>query len=468
MKTKMILSWISVVIIGGLALGYGVVQGLSSQQAVDGISQDQSITKKSEDKSIAINNENDVAKDKENIVLIIADDLGHGPTPGYDTDGTKANMPNLEKMMSDGLTFDNVWATPMCSTTRGTLLTGKYGSNTGVLNTAAKSKVSTSETSLHRHLQESQQYANSIIGKWHLSGRDGGSDYPNQLGVDHYAGVLEGTAEYNDWNLTINGETEQTDEYITTKFTDMAIDWVDEQNTADDPWLFWLAYTAPHTPLHAPPSYMHSQGDLPTDDRSISQNKSQYFLAMVESLDYEIGRLIDSIPDDEMDNTTFIFIGDNGTGGQTIESPYSKEKSKGTLYQGGIHVPMVISGSMVDRKGEREDAMINSVDLFATISDIAGASNYEDIDGVSFVDMLSSGDVSGRDWLYSEILDGQDHNKTARNNEYKLIDFGSQDDELYNLLDDPYESNNLLQNYLSEKEQENYEELTEIINSIKK
>ena len=76
--------------------------------------------------------------------------------------------------------------------------------------------------------------------------------------------------------------------YITTKTTDLAIDWINNQDTN---WFCWLAYTAPHTPFHLPPTEMHSQEKLSTDQASIDANPQPYFMAMAESMDYEIGRL---------------------------------------------------------------------------------------------------------------------------------------------------------------------------------
>ena len=72
-------------------------------------------------------------------------------------------------------------------------------------------------------------------------------------------------------------------------------------------------------------------------------------MAALEAMDTEIGRLLSSIPQDELENTTIIFIGDNGTPGQVVQSPYSKQQAKGSLYQGGINVPMVVSGHGVER-----------------------------------------------------------------------------------------------------------------------
>ena len=90
------------------------------------------------------------------------------------------------------------------------------------------------------------------------------------MGIDYYAGSLTGGLQsYWNWNLNINGQTNSSSEYVTTKTTDLAIDWVDAQTK---PWFLWLAYSAPHPPFHLPPNDLHSQGALPADTRIMLTN----------------------------------------------------------------------------------------------------------------------------------------------------------------------------------------------------
>lgn len=135
---------------------------------------------------------------------------------------------------------------------------------------------------------------------------------------------------YWNWTLTENGTQTKQDTYITSKFTDLAIDWTQKQN---NPWFLWLAYTAPHTPFHLPPNELHSQNNLENTEEAIEKNPLPYYQAMLESLDTEIGRLLDSMSQEERENTLIIFMGDNGTPNQVIQAPYEKRKAKGSLYQ---------------------------------------------------------------------------------------------------------------------------------------
>ncbi|MFT7604515.1 MAG: arylsulfatase A-like enzyme, partial [Saprospiraceae bacterium] len=146
-----------------------------------------------------------------NILLIIADDVGVDPVPNYPLNAIKANMPNLEALMAEGLTFDNAWSNPICSPTRATILTGKYGFRTNVVNVTDLSQLSTDETSLHEYIDQTSNgtYSSTVIGKWHLNGQmNQNPNYPGLLGIEDFAGLLAGAVnDYDDWSLTMNSQT---------------------------------------------------------------------------------------------------------------------------------------------------------------------------------------------------------------------------------------------------------------------
>ncbi|MDD7885717.1 sulfatase-like hydrolase/transferase [Flavivirga sp. 57AJ16] len=369
-----------------------------------------------------------------NILLIIADDMGLDASPGYDIGIVKPHMPNLQSLMTSGIKFTNLWANPTCSPTRATILTGKYGFKTGVLD--AGDILSASETSLQSYIDtnSSTSYNHAVIGKWHLSNNE---NHPNNMGINHFAGLIGGGVQsYWNWNLTINGITTKSTEYTTTKFTDLAINWVAEQTT---PWFLWLAYNAPHTPFHLPPNDLHSQGALPSDQASIDSNPLPYYMAALEAMDAEMGRLINSMSTEEKDNTVIIFIGDNGTPNQVVQE-HPPTRAKGSIYQGGINVPMIVSGKNVIRMNETENALINTTDLFATIANIAGTSDTGIHDSKSFKSLLTSSDNSSkRAYVYAENEDF-----TIRNATHKYIHFNNGSEALFNLNDNPLESPNLL------------------------
>ncbi len=403
-------------------------------------------------------------QNKPNILLIIADDMGLDATPGYNIGRIKPNMPTLESLTNAGIKFNNVWSNPVCTPTRGSILTGKYGFRTNVLK--VDDVMSTSEVSIQKHLDNhATGYNHAVIGKWHLS-KD--ANHPTDMGINYYAGILNGGVQsYWNWNLTENGQTTTSNEYTTTKFTDLAIDWIDKQT---QPWFLWLAYNAPHTPFHLPPNDLHFQGNLPSDDASINANPLPYYLAMIEAMDTEMGRLISSMSAEEKENTIIIFIGDNGTPNRVAQE-YSSSRVKGTVYQGGVNVPMIISGKNVSRINESEDALINTTDLFATITDIANTGTTEINDSKSFKDLLSSSNTNFREFTYTEIerASGNSDN-SIRNATHKYIYFEDGSEALYNLNTTTLEDPNLLsanQLPLSDSDTTIKEELISKLNRIK-
>jgi arylsulfatase A-like enzyme len=402
-----------------------------------------------------------------NILLIIADDQGTDAAPGYAQGNIKPHMPHLEAMISSGITYDNVWAYPLCSPTRASILTGRYSHRTGVLNANEASTIPANELTIQSYLNQhtSSAYSHAIIGKWHLSMNE--PERPTQMGVGYYAGLLGGAAsDYNNWPLTQNGQTGPYTGYITTKISDLAIDWLADQN---GPWFCWLAYTAPHTPFHLPPTYMHSQGDLPQDQGSIDANPEPYFMAMCESVDYEMGRVISSIPQDQLANTIIIYIGDNGTASDVIQAPYTALQGKGSLFQGGVHVPMVISGTGVTRVNEHDSTLISSADLFATIANIAGVSVSQYEDSYSFKPSLTALSEGIRAYNYAEVLDANPMRSghTIRNKRYKLINLDSGLQRFYDLMIDPFEQDNLMISPLSDSQSLAFQQLTTALAEIR-
>ena len=372
-----------------------------------------------------------------NILLIIADDLGKDAISGFTEGSVKPTTPNIDAIRNNGLSFSNMWVYPTCSPTRASIITGKYGYRTGVK--WAADELAQSELALQQYIsnQTNNSYASAIVGKWHLSGNDATAN-PESFGIDYYAGLIRGAAnDYFQWQLTEDGATSLQTTYATEFFTDLSIDWVNEQSK---PWFLWLAYNASHTPFHVPPAEMHSQGNLPA--YTVGVDELPYYMAAIEAMDYQIGRFLDNIPADERENTVIIFIGDNGTPNQVAQAPYTSATVKGTLYQGGINAPMFISGVGVSRTGV-DDNLICSTDLFATIADIAGASTTEIHDSKSFKSLFSE-NTAIRDFQDAEMNDGTTDAWTIGNGSYKLIVDASGTERLYDLQNDPYEQTNLL------------------------
>ncbi len=379
---------------------------------------------------------------KPNILLIIADDLGLESSPCYDIGPESLHMPVLESLCDRGIVYDNVWSNPFCAPTRASMITGKHGVRTGVLNISTDNTLNESEQTIQALIDEEMPdvYCQAIIGKWHLSNEINDANYPFRMGIPYFDGMLRGTPrDYYDWRRTVNGNTQASKGYMTSVLTDSAINWINDREAS--PWFLWLAYSAPHKPFHAPPVDLHTKGYLPEDKASIDANPLLYYHAMLEALDKEIGRLLDNVPQNVLDNTIIIFLSDNGTPKDVIQSPYTENQAKGTLHQGGVHVPMIVAGKGVERMGERDPSLINTTDIFATVANLTGMPIEEIHDSKSFVGTFQSPNATSRTFNYTDMISGWAY----RDERYKFVYKSNTDSRrLFDLQEDPYESDNLI------------------------
>lgn len=378
-----------------------------------------------------------------NILLIVSDDQGIDSSSQYDTGDDQPTTPTLDSLAAAGLTFENAWATPACTTTRGTLITGQHGINSGV--DRVPDNLSNQSVTLFDYFgatPATQNYATALIGKWHLTNPPVASD-PIEAGVGYYAGNLRGVVDdYYNWPLVKDGVETTSTEYHTTVVTNLAIEWVQAQ---DQPWLLWLSFVAPHIPLHLPPADLHNRN---LDGTDIEQNPRAYYLAAIEAMDAEIGRLLASLPPVERERTLVVFVGDNGSPARAHGAAlFPRSHVKNSLYEGGLRVPLVVSGPGVSRRGQREAALVNTVDFFPTVAEIAAGADAPApgmVDGRSFAPLLSSANAPQRQYNYSEFV-GATTGWAVRGSQYKLIEFSSGQRELFDIQTDLAESNNLIE-----------------------
>lgn len=375
---------------------------------------------------------------KPNILLVIADDMGVDMLKGYHSEGTFPTTPTLDSLRANGITFDNVFSAPKCTPSRAAILSGKYGIKTGVQGTPGN--LDLEHTSLFKAIEDSTDnaYADAVIGKWHIS-QPVNNLHPINHGADYFMGLMgAGPSNYYAWEKTEDGVTAIENSYMTSALTDASIDWINGQN--DKPWFLWLSHSAPHTPFHVPPADLYTI--------SMTQNNFGKYLAMIESLDAELNRLLYSMPDSVRANTLVIFVGDNGSPGNLLQG-YPDGHGKSTVYQGGIRVPMIISGKGVIRIGEREEALIHFTDLYATILEVAGVNIGGIYNSLSFDHLLNNTEGPTRDYNFSELKDNDSERWTIRNKQYKLIEDLEGNQEFYDLVNDSFEFNNILESVLT-------------------
>lgn len=393
---------------------------------------------------------------RDNVLLVIADDFGVDQSPCHAVGRGFAPMPTLRALCARGVVFNQAWAAPTCSPTRAAILTGRHGFRTGVgaqIVGNSSAALPLAERTLPAVIQGAapNSRAAACVGKWHLSNAmNGGAAHPAMAGFGHFAGMLTGQLpDYSSWPRTVDGVTATSTRYATSAQVDDALAWLAAQR---GPWLLWLAFNAPHSPFHLPPRDLHDYDRL--EGLPLPQRPVEHYRAMLQALDTELARLFAAIPADSLARTWVVFVGDNGTPRMVVGDPIPPMHAKDTLYQGGVHVPLVIAGPGVVSGGRSVEALVHVVDLFPTILGWAGvevtaARPDGRIDGVSLAPYLLGADAPPqRRWVYTELFDhsapsAQD-GRAIRDEAFKLIRFENGRTELYDLRTDPQEARNLL------------------------
>lgn len=436
-----------------------------------------------------------------NILLLIGDDMGIETLPCYGIAKDTPSTPTLNDLCRLGVRFTNVWSQPVCSPTRATMLTGRYGFRTGVgsaipapkevasLRVAPQKPANASrESPVTEHDREvpglrpneftlpmalksnpTLGYETAAIGKWHLADlNNGGFEHPNRAGFDYFSGDAFGPLpSYFAYPTQINGKpTQGIAGYADSTRVDDALAWIRSRN-GNKPWFLWLGFSNPHSPYHLPPTQLlHSSAkDLDPLSNDINQKPFPYFKAMLEALDTEIGRLLSSLTAEQRANTYIVFVGDNGTSRAVVQAPFDPQRSKGSVYQGGINVPLVVVGPGI-QGGQVSTALVNTTDIYATVLELAtinikrAVPESVKLDSISFASLLRKPDATAqRSFAYADSFGpGIKKAQAIRNQSYKLV-INDANEELFALSTDPYEKQNLLSTTLSAEARKNYEGL---------
>ena len=380
----------------------------------------------------------------QNLLVVLVDDLGTDYLGCYQQNPAAPATPNIDALALQGVRFDSAYANPVCTPTRACLMTGRHAFRNSLELTCTPGDpgLRDEEWTLPEAITTSG-YAQAFIGKWHLGDRHG-SRTPNVHGWQHFAGALYGNIpNYTQWTKIVNGATVHVTTYATTDQVNDALSWIGSQRR---PWLMFLSLYAPHTPLHTPPAHLHRQNLAGLQP---STSPIPFYKAMIEAIDTEIGRLLSGLGSARA-RTNVILLSDNGTPSATALAPYTK--AKGSLYEGGVRIPLIIQGPAVVRPGRAVSDRVHAVDLFPTLLELAGGPHKQvppPMDGRSFASILADRQNPPRS-IYSETIGtGFGSGYTRIDGDYKLIRFTDDPvmmphEELYNVRLDPRETNDLL------------------------
>jgi len=395
-----------------------------------------------------------------NVVFILVDDLGWRDLGCY---GHKIHeTPHIDKLARDGMRFtDGYAACQVCSPTRASIMAGKYPSRTGITNwlpgdnykgtpllcerTAQFMKLE--ETTLAEALKAGG-YQTAFVGKWHLGKKP---YYPQHQGFDinvagnHWGHPHKGYFSPYHMEHLKNGPK---GEYLTDRLTGEAIRVMEEFSKKDKPWLMYMSYYTVHAPFHAKPEKAKKYA---AKARQAKVKLNANYAAMVESLDENVGRILQWLDEKDLrKDTIIVFTSDNG-GFHKATTNRPLRGYKGSLYDGGIRVPWIVHWPGVTKPGAVCNKPVISSDLYPTLLEMAGQPlrPKQHLDGVSLVPLLKGDANFDRGpiiWFYPHYLPRHhaEPGSAIRIGDWKFIQFYEKDRrELYNLKNDIGEENNL-------------------------
>lgn len=456
-----------------------------------------------------------------NVVVIVADDVGVDMVGAYDSfypgqpnPAYPNTTPAMDYMAATGLLFRNAWSCPLCSPTRAQIMSGRQPQRNGIGTITEDTSPVLSRPGLSRSVdtlaeilrQASPPYVSAAVGKWHLADADqlaNGTPHPlgtvNDPWFDFYAGTLFNIGlpeNYNGFTKTfatpIQGVPADECVPVGGQYCQSVVTTYATVDTADDaiflirnlpePFFLYVAFNAAHVPLTQPnpsPGVVTCLGGAiqgVTTCTISGTDKKHDTRCMVTLLDNEIGRILCAIeggsPSAPSLPTSTILIGDNGTAGAATATPFNNHHGKGTVFQGGVNVPLIIKSPWLSPQliGTVHDALVCATDLFATVAALGQVTLAPDArrDSISLVPYLFGQAGSLRQYAYTERFNTgfvpnaqgkppagytlEEHVRAIRDvSGYKLIQWvsnasGQLDfvESMYDLNADPFEATDLL------------------------
>jgi arylsulfatase A-like enzyme len=411
-----------------------------------------------------------------NILLIMTDDQGYGDLGVHGNPRIKT--PNLDRLAKESVRLKNFFACPVCSPTRASLMTGRYNYRTGVVDTYIGRSLMYPDETTTAEILKAGGYKTGIFGKWHL-----GDNYPLRAIDQGFQEALiikggglaqpsdpAGSEGYFNPILMANGRERRCPGYCSDIYTDAAIEFI--RAAGDSPFFTYLAFNAPHSPLQVPAKDLEAYDGIDLSNAAFPKignplpglgmpKVTAKVYAMVSNVDANVGRVLAALDAEKLaDNTIVIFLTDNGPHSARFNA--GMRGYKGTVYEGGIHVPCYVRWPSHLRAGLVVEPIAAHIDLLPTLVDAAGLKLPGDlkVDGKSLLPLLEA--RPGVDWPDRKLFfqwhrgDAPEMGRAfaVRTERYKLV--GPEpipkpgqpkpdlpEPELYDLRTDPYETRNI-------------------------
>ena len=404
-----------------------------------------------------------------NIILFLIDDWGW--TDGSSLGSKLYETPHLDRLAAQGMKFTQAYsACTVCSPTRAAIMTGKYPARLHLTDWIAGhrrpfAKLKIPDWTMQLPLEEqtiaellkARGYATGLFGKWHLGNE---AFYPQHQGFDVNVGGCNMGAPrsyFPPYGIPVIAD-ERPGEFLTDRLTRDAITFIEANR--EKPFFMYVPHYAVHTPLAGKPEVVEKYRRKLASG-SFTQTNPVY-AALVESMDDSVGSIMQALSRLQLEQNTIILLtGDNGGLSGTVNAegwrpgPTRNDPlrlGKGSAYEGGVRVPLIVKWPGVAAAGSTNTTPVISVDLFATVREMAGAGTATAgpgaNDGESLVPLLKGGTKLQRDaiyWHYPHYHPGGATPYSAiRDGDWKLIHFFEDDRvELYHLKDDLGEKSDL-------------------------
>ena len=391
-----------------------------------------------------------------NILLIYTDDHGYGDVSTYGP--SDVSTPHIDRIAKNGMLFTTMRANcTVCSPSRAALLTGRYADRVGVPGVIRTNPddswgyFNPQVPTLANRLGDSG-YHTALIGKWHLGLES--PNTPNERGFAHFHGFLGDmmdsytTHQRQGKNyMRLNAEVIAPKGHATDRFSDWAAEYLRGRAVKpEQPFFLYLAYNAPHFPIEPPEEYLAK-----VKQRAPKMNpKRASNVAFVEHLDASIGRVLAALDASGLtENTMVVFTADNGGSLPHAQNNTPWRGGKQDHYDGGLRVPFMIRWPGRIKPGTRSDYAGLVFDLFPTFVELAGAKPDSQLDAISLVPLFNGGTIAKPRDLYfvrregGNLYGGKSYEALIQNDWKLMRNDPFSPYELYNLKEDPKETNNL-------------------------
>jgi arylsulfatase A-like enzyme len=380
---------------------------------------------------------------KPNVIFILVDDMGYGDLSCY---GSKdIRTPNIDRLAKEGVRLTQMYSNgPVCTPTRAGFITGRYQQRVGLewalTPDMKEAGLPIEEGSIARTLKNNG-YATALMGKWHLGSKP--EFLPTRHGFDEYFGIVGGNADmYSHRNLpgdNVLYEGEKPTEvkgYLTEHLARRSVDFIQRQK--DKPFFLYLAFNAVHWPFQRP-----NRPDMQRTRETWYDGTRADYIEMTQSMDAAIGDVLNALDQHKLANDTLvIFTDDNGGERLSDMGPYFN--TKGTLWEGGIHVPGLARWPAALPKGKVSHQVAITMDWTATILTAAGVQPDRQLDGINLLPILQGKQPMQERVLCWRIDRAGFRQQAIRSGKWKLVTQPtSVPTLLYDLERDPGERRNL-------------------------